>query len=95
MAASTVFTTRTACQHDRSGHELDRLLATQAVEIVAVDAEQAALARHAYRSYGKGNHPAGLNFGDCFSYAIASVRAVPVLFVGNDFAQTDVESAIA
>ena len=77
------------------GHELDRLLLTHAVEIVPVDAGQANLARYAYRSYGKGHHPAGLNFGDCFSYALAMTLAVPLLFVGNDFRQTDVEAVLA
>lgn len=49
---------------------------------------------HAYRRWGKGFHPAALNFGDCFAYALAHERGCPLLFVGNDFAQTDVASAL-
>jgi ribonuclease VapC len=49
------------------------------------------LARVAYRTYGKGNHPAGLNFGDCFSFALAKATNEPLLFKGDDFAQTDIE----
>jgi len=61
------------------------------VSIVSVDQEQAELARHAYREFGKGSgHPARLNFGDCFSYALARCTGRPLLFKGNDFSQTDV-----
>jgi ribonuclease VapC len=69
---------------------LDRLLAAAGVSIVDVDVDQARLARDAYQRYGKGRHPAGLNFGDCFAYALATSRAEPLLFKGNDFALTDV-----
>lgn len=48
----------------------------------------------AYRQWGKGFHPAGLNFGDCFAYALAKERDLPLLFVGNDFARTDIRPAI-
>lgn len=71
-------------------HHLDRLLARAGVETVVVDAEQARLAREAYQRYGKGRHPAGLNFGDCFAYALAVARAESLLFKGTDFSQTDV-----
>lgn len=70
--------------------ELDRLLAVADVEIVPVDREQAEAARDAFRAYGKGRHAAGLNFGDCFAYALAAVRGEPLLFKGNDFTATDV-----
>jgi ribonuclease VapC len=69
---------------------LDRLLAAANVEIVAVDLAQANAAREAFRQFGKGRHPAGLNFGDCFAYALAKCRAEPLLFKGGDFSQTDV-----
>lgn len=59
------------------------------VEVVAVDRDQAEVARKAFQRFGKGRHPAGLNFGDCFVYALAKVRAAPVLFVGDDFSKTD------
>jgi ribonuclease VapC len=57
---------------------------------------QARVAREAYRDFGKGSgHPARLNFGDCFAYALAKVTGEPLLFKGNDFAQTDIKSATA
>src|SRR5436305_15297597 len=60
------------------------------------DQEQAELARQAYRDFGKGSgHPARLNFGDCFSYALARQRGDPLLFKGNDFIHTDIEPAVA
>lgn len=69
---------------------LDRLLAQANIETAAVDAKQAHQAHEAYQRYGKGRHPAALNFGDCFSYALAATRSEPLLFKGNDFAQTDI-----
>jgi ribonuclease VapC len=75
------------------GRELDLLLYRAALEVVAVDQDQAETARLAWRRYGKGRHPAGLNFGDCFAYALAKVRRLPLLFQGNDFGQTDIECA--
>ncbi|HJS89988.1 MAG TPA: type II toxin-antitoxin system VapC family toxin [Steroidobacteraceae bacterium] len=70
--------------------DLDLLIAKAQVSLVAVDEEQANLARRAFRKYGKGRHPAGLNFGDCFSYALAQSLNEPLLFKGNDFPQSDV-----
>jgi ribonuclease VapC len=52
------------------------------------------LARQAYQKFGKGNHPAKLNLGDCFAYALAKARGEPLLFKGNDFRLTDVEAAV-
>lgn len=69
------------------------LLATQ-LRIVDVTRDQADQARAAYRKFGKGNHPAALNFGDCFAYALARETGEPLLYKGNDFAQTDVISAV-
>ncbi|WP_411035282.1 type II toxin-antitoxin system VapC family toxin [Shinella sp. BYT-45] len=63
-------------------------------EIMPVDPGQAALAIEAFRTYGKGRHPAGLNIGDCFSYALAKSLDEPLLFKGNDFALTDVRPAL-
>ena len=59
-----------------------------------VDAAQAGAAFAAWRRFGKGRHPAGLNLGDCFSYALARAAGAPLLFKGNDFAQTDIASAL-
>lgn len=72
----------------------DRLLAMIEAEIVSVDAAAARGARLAYATYGKGNHPARLNFGDCFAYALAKEAGEPLLFKGDDFARTDVRSAV-
>jgi ribonuclease VapC len=71
--------------------DLDLFIAKAQVSLVAVDEEQADLARRAFRKYGKGRHPAGLNFGDCFSYALARALDEPLLFKRNDFSQTDIE----
>lgn len=76
------------------GLELDRLIRRLRIAVVPVTAEQADLAREAYRRFGKRRHPAGLNFGDCFSYALARALDEPLLFVGDDFARTDVASAM-
>jgi ribonuclease VapC len=70
---------------------VERLIDVWEIELVPFDAEQAGIASQAYRDFGRGSgHPAGLNLGDCFSYALASVTGEPLLFVGDDFAQTDV-----
>ena len=60
------------------------------IEIIAFDEAQAVLAREAYLRFGKGRHPAGLNFGDCFTYALADRTGHPVLCTGDDFATTDI-----
>ena len=76
-----------------AGNDLDAFLARTRVELVPVTAEQADTARHAWRRFGKGNHPAALNFGDCFAYALAATTGEPLLFKGEDFALTDIEAA--
>lgn len=73
---------------------LERFFALTGADIVAVTPQQATLAVGAFRSYGKGRHPAGLNIGDCFSYALASATGHSLLFKGNDFVQTDIRSAL-
>ena len=60
------------------------------IHLIPLDEAQMQAAADAFRRYGKGRHPAGLNFGDTFSYALASTRALPLLFQGNDFARTDI-----
>jgi ribonuclease VapC len=72
--------------------QLDRLLRTIGAEVVPVGEEQVMLARDAALRFGRGRHPAALNFGDCFSYALAVARGESLLFVGDDFAMTDVGS---
>lgn len=73
---------------------LERFFALTGADIVAVTPQQATLAVGAFRSYGKGRHPAGLNIGDCFSYALASATGHALLFKGDDFVQTDIRSAL-
>lgn len=70
--------------------KFDRLIDQLQIAIVAVTSGHAKLAREAYCTYGKGHHPAKLNFGDCFAYALAKAENAPLLFKGNDFAKTDV-----
>ena len=75
---------------DAAGRELDLFLIRANFQIVALDADQAELARSAWRQFGKGRHPAALNYGDCFSYALAKWAGEPLLAKGNDFRLTDV-----
>ena len=76
-----------------AGAEFDRYVERMGIELEPVTREQLASARYAWRRFGKGNHPAGLNFGDCFAYALSDVTREPLLFKGDDFAQTDVRTA--
>lgn len=73
-----------------AGRELDLLLRQLACRVVPVDEPQAERARAGWRSFGKGRHPAGLNFGDCFAYALSMTSGEPLLFKGDDFSRTDV-----
>jgi ribonuclease VapC len=74
--------------------DFDFFIMSAGIELIAVDADQAHIAREAFRQYGKGRHPAALNFGDCFSYALAKATGLLLLFKGNDFVQTDIQAAI-
>ena len=75
---------------DDGARDLDLLLAKLRVDIAAVTANQADIARKAFRRYGRGRYAANLNFGDCFAYALAKDTSAPLLFKGDDFGQTDV-----
>jgi ribonuclease VapC len=75
---------------ESAGREFDLFLRQARVDVVPVDADQVDIARIAWRQYGKGRHPAALNFGDCFAYALAKILGEPLLAKGNDFAQTDI-----
>jgi ribonuclease VapC len=75
---------------EQGATQFDELLKTIVPTVIAFDAQQAILARTAWRTYGKGRHPAKLNFGDCCSYATAKHLNQPLLFKGNDFSQTDI-----
>ena len=78
---------------DEGTRDLDLLLAKLRVEVVPFTARQAEIARKAFRRYGRGQHDAKLNFGDCFAYALAKDLSAPLLFKGDDFGQTDVIAA--
>jgi ribonuclease VapC len=76
-------------QLDRAFADLERLLTSYAVKTVVVGEQEANLALEAHRFYGKGNHPARLNMGDCFAYACAKANSAKLLYKGDDFALTD------
>lgn len=93
LEAAIVLDARDATGTSRS---LDALVKTLRIAVVPVDEEQVRVARAAYRDFGRGSgHPAKLNFGDCFAYALASVTGEPLLFKGDDFGHTDVRFALA
>ncbi len=79
---------------DAAIRQCDALFQQARILIEPVTEEQALLARQGYSDYGKGRHAAGLNFGDCFSYALAKSTGEPLLFMGQDFSQTDIQSAL-
>jgi ribonuclease VapC len=79
---------------EAGGRELDLLLHRAGIEVVGFSPEQLDAARRAFRAFGKGRHPAGLNFGDCFSYALSASTGQPLLFKGRDFARTDIEARL-
>ena len=76
---------------ESAGREFDLFVVRTNLQIISLDSEQVEIARSAWRKYGKGRHPAGLNFGDCFAYALAKFTGEPLLAKGDDFAATDVE----
>ncbi len=78
----------------QGGIELDAFIDEAAIELVPMTPDHAHASRQAWRRYGKGNHPARLNFGDCFAYALAEASNEPLLFKGEDFALTDIEDAL-
>lgn len=93
ISAGTVAEALIVADRRGVGEEMRRLLDGLGFEISPVTPAAARLVADAHAKWGKGTHPAGLNFGDCFAYALASERAAPLLYVGDDFAQTDISSA--
>ena len=98
LSAATYFETCIVIDSVRQpamSRKLDDLIESSRIAIEPVTAEQARIARQAYRDYGKGSgHPAGLNFGDCFSYALARDKREPLLYKGDDFVHTDIRAAL-
>jgi ribonuclease VapC len=80
-------------KRDAGRAELDLFLREAAIEITAVTADQAEIACEAFRRFGRGRHPAGLNIGDTFAYALAKATGEPLLFKGEDFSKTDIDAA--
>lgn len=74
-----------------ASRQLDNFMRKAGIEITTITLEQAQIARQAYQDFGKGRHQAGLNFGDCFAYALAKATGEPLLFKGNDFVYTDLK----
>jgi len=94
ISAATAVEAGIVLEHRASetvAREFDLFLHEASIEIVSVDAEQADLARMAFRKYGKGRHRAALNFGDCFTHALASISGEPVLAKGNEFERAGLE----
>ncbi|AOF94663.1 type II toxin-antitoxin system VapC family toxin [Sphingobium sp. RAC03] len=91
MSSGTLAETLIVAGRRNVGPEARRLIEGLGIEIVLVNAASAKRVADAYAQWGKGVHPAGLNFGDCFSYEIAKERNCPLLFVGDDFSRTDVD----
>ena len=78
-----------------AAREFDAFFEGSTIELAPVTVDHAHAARQAWRRFGRGNHPAGLNFGDCFAYALAETSGEPLLFKGGDFSLTDIEDALA
>jgi ribonuclease VapC len=97
MSAGTLLETALVVERrlgEAGGRELDLLVHRASLEIVSFTADQAEMARRAWRTFGKGRHPAGLNLGDCFAYALSRTSGEPLLFKGVDFSRTDVEAVL-
>lgn len=93
MSAGTYLEAAIVLDARRPG-TFDQFITALGIEIVPFTAEQASIARDAYRRYGRGSgHAAGLNLGDCFSYALARADQTPLAYTGDDFSHTDIESA--
>ncbi len=95
ISAATVAEALIVARRRGVGDAMAALIAGLGVTIAPVTPPDAEAVADAYDRWGRGVHPAGLNFGDCFAYALAKSRACPLLFVGDDFAQTDIESALS
>lgn len=94
ISAGTVAEALIVAARRNIGEEVTRLIDGLGFEIVSVSPASARRIALAYARWGRGAHPAGLNFGDCFSYEVAKEYDCPLLYVGDDFSKTDLESAL-
>ncbi len=94
MSAANVLEAHMVVGKRRAPDEVDLLLSELRIAVREVTLDHLTLARAAHDRFGRGNHPAKLNFGDCFAYALAKATKLPLLFKGNDFGQTDVSIAL-
>jgi ribonuclease VapC len=98
MSAASVFETAIVIEGRlgaKASKALDTWLRDTPVSVIAVTRDHVEAAREGFRRFGKGRHPASLNFGDCFSYGLAKALGEPLLFRGGDFAKTDIRSALS
>jgi ribonuclease VapC len=93
ISAGTMAETLIVADNRGVGRQMRELIEQLKLETILVTPDSAERVAAAYRHWGKGNHPAGLNFGDCFAYALAKELACPLVFIGNDFARTDITRA--
>ncbi len=94
ISAGTVAEMMIVAGQRNVGEEAEKLINGLGFEIIPVSFASAQGIAQAYRQWGKGVHPAGLNFGDCFAYDLARTNSCPLLFVGNDFSRTDIGAAV-
>ena len=94
ISAGTVAEALIVAARRNVGEEMTRMIEGLGFEILSVTPAAARRVAAAYMRWGRGAHPAGLNFGDCFSYEVAKERSCPLLYVGDDFSKTDLESAL-
>jgi ribonuclease VapC len=94
ISAATVAESLIVAAHRRLGDDMARILDGFGFTVVAITAASAQRVAAAYARWGKGNHIAGLNFGDCFSYEVAKQHDCPLLYIGQDFSRTDVKGAL-
>ncbi len=95
MSAGTLAEAMIVADRRLIGEDMKQLIDGLGIEVVSVTPARAVAVHASYQSWGKGIHPAGLNFGDCFAYALARERDCPLLFVGQDFSKTDVKAALS
>ena len=94
MSAATITEAHIVAARNQRLTEMKMLISASAIEVIPLTSARAERASFAYQRFGKGFHPAALNFGDCFSYATAEEFDCPLLYVGDDFARTDLRSAL-